>query len=192
MKRIGAVILAAGASARLGQPKQLLRLNGEVLLRRIARFAIEARCAPVVVVLGAVLDPCRDVLRDLDTRTVVNNRWPEGIGSSISVGVTALVEADVDSALLAVCDQPRISADALRRLIESHPGHGITAARYAATLGTPAIFSRHYFPLLCELSGEIGAKRLIHQHESEVTPLDLPEAETDIDSIADWDVINSQ
>ena len=61
--------------------------------------------------------------------------------------------------------------------------------RGAATLGTPAIFSRHYFSALRELAGDIGAKRLIRQHESEVTSIDLPEAATDIDSIADWDKI---
>lgn len=184
MMRIGAVILAAGGSSRLGQPKQLLVLDGEPLLRRIARSAVETGASPVVVVLGAVLDPCRNALEGLDVRMVENPRWQDGMGTSVAAGVAAL--GNVDAAMLLVCDQPGITLAALRRLIAAFTGPHVIAARYAGTVGTPAIFPSTHFSALCELSGDTGARRLLRQNGGDVIVLDLPEAELDVDTEGDW------
>jgi molybdenum cofactor cytidylyltransferase len=189
MKAIGAVILAAGASTRLGRPKQLLRLEGEELLRLTACRLIDVGCMPVVVVLGAFVAACRAVVVDLKVEIVVNDRWREGMGSSIAAGIAAVAEAGADAALIAVCDQPRLSVPVLQRLAAAYPGRGIVASKYDATLGTPAIFAAEYFPALRRLSGKSGAKQLIRQHESDVVAVDMPEAATDIDSAGDWEAL---
>ena len=187
MKRIGAVILAAGSSTRLGRPKQLLPLDGEPLLRVITRRAIVAGFAPVVVVVGAEEESCRAAVAGLGARIACNSRWAEGVGTSVAAGVAALAEGEVDAALLAVCDQPRLSVEALRRLLAAFRDGGMVAARYAQTLGTPAIFAAEYFPALRTLAGDSGAKQLLCEHSAEVVAIDLPEAETDIDLASDWE-----
>ncbi len=186
MKAIGAVILAAGGSTRLGRPKQLLRLEGEELLRLTACRLIDVGCMPIIIVLGAFVAECRAVVADLKVEVVVNNRWSEGMGTSIAAGISAVAEAGADAAMIAVCDQPRLSGQALQRLVAAYPGHGIVAAKYGATLGTPAIFAAEFFPALRLLSGERGAKQLIRLHEADVVAVDTPEAETDIDTSDDW------
>ncbi|OAI43270.1 hypothetical protein AYO41_02310 [Verrucomicrobia bacterium SCGC AG-212-E04] len=185
MKRIGAVILAAGGSARLGRPKQLLVLDGETLLRRIARGAIDAGANPVIVVLGAVVGPCRATLEGLDVRVVENPAWREGLATSLAAGVAALGE--VDGALLLLCDQPSITPDTLRRIMAAFAGDRIVAAGYAGTVGTPAIFPSEHFSALGGLTGDAGAKRLLQRHERELIVVDLPEAVVDIDSAGDWE-----
>src|SRR5438045_3195305 len=87
---IAAVILAAGASSRLGKPKQLLGFRGHSLLRRAAEAALSAGCQPVVVVLGACLEPSVRELAGLPVQVVENREWQEGIGSSVRTGVEAL------------------------------------------------------------------------------------------------------
>src|SRR5438270_454039 len=112
-EKIGAVILAAGSSSRLGQPKQLLRFGGETLVRRAAQTALDAGCLNTVVVLGAHADLVKDELRDLAVFAVENRRWSDGIGSSICCGVRALLDRwpESESVVLMVCDQPLISAE---------------------------------------------------------------------------------
>ena len=185
MRRIGAVILAAGGSARLGRPKQLLILDGETLLRRIARGAVEAAASPVIVVLGAVLGPCRATLEGLDVRVLENPAWREGLATSLAAGVAALGE--VDGAMLLLCDQPGITPAALRRLVAAFTDDRIVASGYAGTVGTPAIFPSAHFPALRELTGDAGAKRLLQRPEQELIVVDLPEAVVDIDSAGDWE-----
>lgn len=181
---MGAVILAAGESSRLGRPKQLLLLDGETLLHRAARQAIEAGCTPVVVVLGAVVAPCREALAGLDVRAVVNDRWPQGVGTSVSAGVSAL--GATDAALLLVCDQVRVTTQDLQRLTASAFDAGIVASSYAGVLGTPARFSKHYFPRLRELNGEIGARSLFREYAGDIVTIKLDGGTSDIDSEADW------
>jgi molybdenum cofactor cytidylyltransferase len=189
MSQIGVVILAAGEAVRLGKPKQLIEFKGEPLLRRAAKSVIAAGLTPIVV-LGAILEPCHEVLRDLDATIVQNDRWRDGIASSIVAGLSAAEQRGVDAVLLMVCDQPRISAESLRRVIEAYPGHGIAAARYGGTFGTPAIFSSKFFSALRTLSGDRGAKAIIQSSSSEVVMVDLPEAAFDVDSAADLDEMN--
>ncbi len=109
------------------------------------------------------------------------------MGTSVSVGVAALAAAGADAVLMVVCDQPRLTVDALQRLMAANPGHGIVVARYGGTVGVPAIFSAAYFPKLRELAGDVGARSLIRQHEADVVAVDLPEAADDFNSAADWE-----
>ena len=106
--KTGAVIVAAGASARLGQPKQLVEIDGKPLLVRVVESIRDSLDGPVVVVLGANETIIGEVLVGLDVYTVLNPDWESGMGSSIAVGVRHLLEQndDLSGILVSVCDQP--------------------------------------------------------------------------------------
>lgn len=186
--RLGAVILAAGASSRMGQPKQLLLLGGRTLLQRTADACLEAALWPVVVVLGSQAADIRPTLARLPLLVVENPAWPEGMGSSVGPGLELLERFSrrLDGVVLAVCDQPGFSADALARLREAwvaEPG-GVAAARYAGRLGTPAIFHRRHFAQLRALQGDQGARDLLRQPQ--VAACDLPGLARDLDTPEDY------
>ncbi|HKG12318.1 MAG TPA: NTP transferase domain-containing protein, partial [Pyrinomonadaceae bacterium] len=94
---VGAVILAAGSSSRMGSPKQTLQYGGESLLRRAALAALGAGCRPVIVVTGANAELSRRELDGLDVREVLNTLWETGMASSVRAGVEGLVGADADA-----------------------------------------------------------------------------------------------
>ncbi|HEX2917812.1 MAG TPA: NTP transferase domain-containing protein, partial [Edaphobacter sp.] len=103
--RVAAVVLAAGASQRLGTPKQLVRIGGETLVERTVRICREAGCDPVVVVLGAAADQVRSACSLDDAMLVMNRHWQEGMASSIAQGVSAL-DVNVDGCVITTCDMP--------------------------------------------------------------------------------------
>jgi molybdenum cofactor cytidylyltransferase len=184
-KNCAAVLLAAGASTRLGQPKQLVLLNGESLLRRTARLALEAGCSPVFVVLGFQPQQMRPELETLPVQITVNPQWQEGMGSSLRCGMTALCEArpQPQAVLVLVCDQPRLSLNHLQELLARHKAVAtlITASVYATRTGVPAIFSASLYPELLATAGEQGARNLIRAHAAEVQGIPWPEGELDLD-----------
>ncbi len=173
-----AIILAAGGSSRLGQPKQLLLIDGESLVRRTARMAVEAGCASVFVVLGCDAARMQPELEDLSIGVIHNPDWQNGIASSITTGVAALTarEPAVNNLLILVCDQSRLTTALLKELIDKHRSERatITASAYAGTTGVPAIFSRAIFPELAALSGDEGARRLIARHCNESSYRGVP------------------
>ena len=192
--RIAAVVLAAGASVRLGRPKQLVRIGqsggggGESLLRRAVRLALEAGCAPVVVVLGFEAERMRAELEGLaatQVRAVVNAEWAEGMGSSLRCGVEAVrgMEPIADALLVLVCDQPRLTVEHLRRLLERHrEGRAaITASVYAGKTGVPAVFRQELFGELAGLEGDRGARELIRSHAGAVEGTPWAEGSVDLD-----------
>lgn len=160
--KIAAVLLAAGASRRLGHPKQLLQLDGEALVRRAARLALEAGFQPVLVVLGAHASVISPSLEGLAVTLLQNGGWEEGLASSIRVGVAAL-PGDAAGAAFLVCDQPALDLDLLldlrRRFVEdpSRPA----ACAYGGSAGIPAVFPRADFATLSSLQGDTGAKALL-------------------------------
>lgn len=183
--KIGAVILAAGSSSRLGQPKQLLQYEGQTLVRRAAQAAFEAGCDPVVVVVGAEGEKVAAALRDLTVMFVPNEDWQRGMGTSIRAGVDRLRESD--AVLLLVCDQPKVDAGLLRELIaqQEQTGRSMVATSYAGTQGVPALFTQACFEQLLSLGHETGAKTLLLARPAEVAAVEFPPAAWDIDTPAD-------
>jgi molybdenum cofactor cytidylyltransferase len=179
---VAAVLLAAGASTRMGAPKQLIEIDGKSMLRRAAEAVIATGCDPVIVVLGANAEVLREHLAGLPIRLVINERWQEGMASSIRAGLV-----DTDAALITLCDQPFVHAANLIALIElfRNSGKPIAAARYGGNLGVPAIFARALFPELLALTGDMGARRVIAAHADQVAALDLPDAAIDLDTPLD-------
>jgi molybdenum cofactor cytidylyltransferase len=186
---VGAVILAAGASTRMGVPKQLLHFGGETMLRRAASVAIEAGCRPVVVVTGANARASREALRGLDVREAENQHWKSGISSSVRVGIEALVTASPQTAatVLMLCDQPFVTREIIARLVAAYraTGRSIVASRYGGSYGVPALFDKIHFAELTTHEGDSGAKQIIRKHLPKVHLLSFPEGEIDIDTPED-------
>jgi molybdenum cofactor cytidylyltransferase len=185
---IPAIILAAGASTRLGQPKQLLRLAAfgeEPLLDRAVRLAHEAGAGTVFVVLGAHAEEIRQKAKLLDCTIIFNPEWQEGIASSLRAGIRAVEEREGDAAaaLLMVCDQPALSADHLRRLLTAQAAASgcAIASEYAGHLGVPAVLPREMFPLLLTSTGDQGARAILRK-ASRIESIAFEHGEWDIDS----------
>lgn len=183
-----ALVLAAGASTRMGRAKQVLELGGTPLVRRAAAAALSAGCAPVVVVLGANAALVASALRGLDVEPVVNRAWQRGIGSSIGTGIATLARHGVGAALITLADQPLVGPETLARLLAARhaAGKSIAAARYAGTVGVPACFARALFPVLCALDGARGCKPVLGAHAHDTVLVDCPEAAIDVDTPGDF------
>jgi molybdenum cofactor cytidylyltransferase len=187
---VAAIILAAGASRRLGQPKQLVVLAGEALLERALRLAKEANASPVLVVLGANFAPiCASIPLD-KAIPVLNDQWEQGMASSIHVGLHELDVRAPESpgSLIMTCDQPRLTSDHLRALIASftaQPDPAIVASFYANTPGIPAVFPRAVFSSLHALRGDKGARSLLVKPPCPVVTIPFEGGEVDIDLPAD-------
>ena len=188
----GIVILAAGASSRLGQPKQLLDWHGQPLIRHLAGVALNADLGPVTVVLGAVDQLCREALSGLDITVIHHADWASGMGGSIAAGVTTMMDRELDGVIVMLCDQPFVDAALLQNLKMKCESSGaeIVASRYQNQLGPPAIFSAKRFDQLLSLQGKGGAKSIINS-ESSATWIDAPQAATDIDTPDEWSRISS-
>lgn len=186
---VGAVILAAGSSSRMGRPKQIIQFRGESLLRRAVLAALAGGCAPVVVVTGAYGELSRRELEGLDVREVFNPRWQTGMASSIRVGLSTLLAADpnASAAVFLLCDQPHVNPDIISRLVEAHrvTHSPIIASSYADSFGVPALFHRICFAELARLEGSAGAKHLIERHASDARFMPFRGGEVDLDTPED-------
>ncbi|HEV7843024.1 MAG TPA: nucleotidyltransferase family protein [Pyrinomonadaceae bacterium] len=199
---IGIIVLAAGASSRMGEPKQLLRYEGETLLRRAARAALETQHRPVVVVLGSHADVMQEEIAALDALPVVNQLWHEGMSSSICCGLqralAAIAPDGIEAAILMLCDQPFVRSNVIRRLVDAYRVRPtlLVASEYEAdgkkTLGVPALFSRALFPELMALRGAEGAKRIIERHGAEAASVAMPEAAFDVDTPGDYRALSNR
>ena len=106
--KIGAMLLAAGGSSRLGQPKQLLRFHGTTLLRHTAEMLTKTSCWSIVVVLGADFEAANAELAGLEIHTAINENWQTGMSSSIKCGLTSLIntEPELDGVVIALYSPP--------------------------------------------------------------------------------------
>jgi molybdenum cofactor cytidylyltransferase len=191
MNKVGIIVLAAGSSSRLGRPKQLLPFGGKTLVAHAVAEALEADLGPVVVVTGALHSEICLALSGQPVEIIHNPHWETGMASGIVSGLrAALVGApELKAVMLAVCDQPYISADLFRSMISMYTtsGTGIVACGYANTRGTPVLFDGQYFALLSELSGEGGAKQLLRRFGGDVGVVAFPKGEVDIDTEDDFE-----
>lgn len=177
------VVLAAGASTRLGEPKQLVRLDGRPILHTVVSRAAALAGHAVTVVLGAHARELAQLLRHSPASVIVNRQWREGLGSSIRAGVAALPPA-CDAVLLLLADQVAVTADDLKRLASAWKGQDgvIAASLYSGTVGVPAIFPRWCFSDLMALRGDHGAKSVLHRHSDRLVRVPMPEAAIDLDT----------
>jgi len=184
---VAAIILAAGASRRLGQPKQLVGFGGEALLERALRLAKEAGASPVLAVLGANFAPICASIPFNEAIPVFNEKWEHGMSTSIHAGLN---EADVRApeavgALVMACDQPHLSASHLKSLLQAFAAAQteptIVASNYSGTYGIPAVFPRSAYPKLHALHGDKGARSLLAKPPCRIVAVSCSGCEIDID-----------
>ena len=173
MCNVAVIILAAGASTRLGQPKQLLQFDGRSLLRHAVETALQSLCRPVIVVINERLE---HDLQGYPVMIVANPDAGEGIASSIRIGVKAVPDFSAGAVIMLV-DQPLVTPELIKELASSK---SMAGARYNNALGVPAFFPRRYFPELLALEGDCGAKGILKKHKAEA--IEFPDGAVDIDT----------
>src|SRR5665213_1527151 len=188
----GIIILAAGSSSRLGQPKQNLAFKGQTLLQRAIDAALGSACRPVIVVLGANIETIKPTIADKPVHIASNQDWSEGMASSIRLGVTELkkVQPGADSVILMLCDQPFVTSVILDQLVQSKSKKGIVACGYNDTIGVPVLFDEFYFDDLRSLKGQEGAKNFLLKYPDAVTEVSFPLGSIDIDTVKDFKKIS--
>lgn len=185
----GLIILAAGESKRLGEPKQNLLFLDKTLLQRSVETACETNCSPVLVVLGANYDLIYPRIPQDKVKILHNPEWREGLASSIRVGIAALAEIDeIDSVVIMLCDQPFVTSALIDELIRKQQltGKAIVACAYKQTVGVPVIFQRALFNELLLLQGDEGAKKLLKSHPDDIESLPFEGGSIDIDTTEDF------
>ena len=189
--QIATLILAAGASSRLGEPKQLLLENGQPLVRRMAQMAIDFNAGPIVVVTGANAEAVTEALHDLRVRHVLNPDWQSGMASSLKIGVETLEKTFPEAILVLLTDQPYVTRALLEQLAEQATSthKAIIASQYGDVLGVPILFRPAFFDALKSLSGDTGARQLVRNHPDEVASVSFEEGIIDLDTpddVAKW------
>ncbi len=192
----GIIILAAGNSSRLGSPKQLLTFSGKTLLETTINAAEQSSFAPIVLVLGAYANEILEANPNLNINYIINNSWQQGMSSSIVAGLTKMIELEpaTENLVIAVSDQPFISAAIFSALLENHTNTGkpIIASKYTETIGTPVLFNQKYFEQLMSLEGNSGAKQILTQYADEVSTVPFEMGDIDIDTETDYKNLTQQ
>jgi molybdenum cofactor cytidylyltransferase len=169
MRKVGAIVLAAGASTRfragggLGATKLVAKLAGKPIVRRVAEAALAAKARPIVVVTGYARDSVEGALADLDVQLAFNPKFASGLASSLSVGLSAM-PSDVAGALVLLGDMPEIEARLIDALIEAflaREGALAAAPLSEGRRGNPVLLGRGLFEAAMRLKGDEGARRLI-------------------------------
>ncbi len=184
------LLLAAGSSSRMGQPKMLLDFNGKTLLQHIIDEVKQLNDVSLLVVTGCYHHLLKEILQAQQIPFVQNQQWEEGMGTSIHKGMLYLQEhySDADNVMVLVCDQPYISSSLLQAMIDAKQstGKGITACSYNDITGTPVLFDKKYFNQLAMLHGSYGAKKMMQQFSDDIYPVSFPAGAIDIDTPDDY------
>jgi molybdenum cofactor cytidylyltransferase len=194
MQRIGLMLLAAGSSSRLGQPKQLLPYQGRTLLRHAAEVAAASGCAPLVLVTGALHEELLPEVEGLPFYVVRNEDWQQGLSTSIQAGLDVLEmqteAAPLAAAIVMLCDQPLLSAEVLQQLVNQfqNTGQPLVACGYSDARGVPALFGRALFPALHALRGPAGARDLLRQYAA-LPAVEFPGGVVDVDTLAQYQAL---
>ena len=186
---IAGLVLAAGAGTRFGGVKQLAELDGRPLLEHALRAMAAAPVDRVVVVLGSGAD---EIVAGVDLHgadPLVCPRWEKGQAASLACGLAALVEAD--AVVVTLGDQPRMSTDAIRRVIERRNGAAAVRATYAGRPGHPVLLESELFDRLRDVSGDLGARNLLMSVQVHDVPCDDLGGGEDVDTPAELDALRA-
>jgi len=194
--KTGIIILAAGNSSRLGQPKQLLAFKDTTLLKNTIETASLLPNVIILVVIGFNHQQIEKELNTSKTKISFNENWESGMSSSIVKGLNdlLLINPDIENCIISVCDQPFISHSVFENLLKEYNKYekGIVASAYAETLGTPVLFDKKYFNELLGLKGQEGAKKIINQFLSDSVAVPFEKGNIDIDTPEDYNKLISE
>ena len=187
MHRISGVVLAAGASTRMGTQKLVLTLGGEPIIRRTVRHVADAGFDDILVVLGHEHERVLEALEGLPIRHAVNAEYQTGMGSSFRTAVEQLSQSD--AAMFALGDQAFVTSREYRALLDAYrrqPDQPVVSVRYGEVTAPPHLFRRTLFPELAALTH--GARSVLDRHRHEMTILEFPpDLLQDIDTPEDYD-----
>lgn len=188
---VSIIILAAGASSRMGAPKQLLLVEGKTLIKRISEMALDTPCHPIVTVLGSNRALIRKELEKMPITVIDNPQWEKGISSSIKMGLVGayMTQKEIDAAIFLTVDMPFVSVDLINSMIEKatkNPDSQIVACSYENQVGIPVLFKRTLFNDLLELKGDEGAKKVVLKNKKSTLLIDFPEGKFDLDTIDEY------
>ena len=187
-ERVGVVILAAGRGSRFGEdaPKTLARLGRRPLVTHAVAAATTSGLRPVVVVVGCQAADVAAAAGAL-AEVVENPDWESGMSTSLRAGLATLIaDPTVTAVAVALADQPRIGADAYRRLAAAHrEGAQLAVATYGGRRGHPVLIGRAHFDDAMHMTGDEGARSLLAAHDVVEVPCDGTGDATDVDTPAD-------
>lgn len=187
--KIAIILLAAGGSTRLGRPKQLLEINGEILIQRIYKICTQSQADVVVVVTGSNHNEVEKVIQPAHPVITYNKNWKNGMMSSIQAGLEDILlkQPDTAAVLIVLCDQYFINISLLNTIIQQFKQSDSLAVccSYDNTIGVPALYSATLFHKLLISNDKKGAKKLLLslQQTKNVKVLDFPKGKYDIDTI---------
>lgn len=192
----GIIILAAGNSSRLGQPKQLLAFKDTTLLKNTIEAASLLPNVIVLVVVGSNHQQIKKELNSSKIKISFNEDWESGMSSSIVKGLNdlLLINPQIENCIISVCDQPFISHSVFENLLKEYTktGKGIVASAYSETVGTPVLFNKKYFKDLLGLKGHEGAKKIINQYLNDSVAVPFEKGNIDIDTPEDYNKLISE
>jgi molybdenum cofactor cytidylyltransferase len=187
--KISTIILAAGESSRLGQPKQLLTYENQTLIERIISITKTIDFEKTIVVLGAFAKQIEPILAATNVDIVINENWQNGMSSSLKKGLENTKKSDAILVLLS--DQPFVNSELIHQLIEKgkRSDFPIIATKYQGVFGVPALFKKIIFEALENLNEQVGAKKVIKNYakNNQVGFVSFEKAAIDIDTIEDYD-----
>jgi len=188
--RVSAVILAAGSSTRMGVPKQLLQLDGKPLLEHVLAHVRESQITEIVLVLGHAAETIRKQIQLRETRVVTNENYPDGMGSSLQAGISA-VDAEAQAAVIVLADQPFVRASTLDKLISEHTRSGaqIVIPTFRGFRGNPVLLDRSMFREVMRLRGDVGCRAIFGNHLEGIVklPVEDPGILLDMDRLSDYE-----
>ena len=183
------LILAAGSSSRLGQPKQLLKFHGTTLIRHIVLEALKSGVGKITVVTGHNAEQISAEIADLQVSHFYNKEWKEGLGASIRNGLSFITAKNpqLNAVIIAMVDQPFVDSDHLRKLADTYdPSRPmIIASAYSGTFGVPVLVDSFYFKELKSLKGDEGGKKIFAAYLENIVEIPFFGGAIDIDEKKD-------
>jgi molybdenum cofactor cytidylyltransferase len=192
--KVVGLVLAAGSSTRMGRNKLLLDLDGEPLVRRAVRAALEAGLDEVLVVLGHEAERVQEVLAGLRCRTVLNPDHAQGVRLSLQAGVRAVAD-QAGAVVVVLADMPFVTAPMIRTVVERYRAGAapLVVSEYGDVNAPPTLYDRSLFPELLTMTGEGCGKQVVRRHHQEAAIVHWPEvALSDIDVPDDYARIRAQ
>ncbi len=189
------LILAAGASSRMGQPKQLLPLQEQTVVERVVTTCMDSGLGTVTLVLGAHAEEVQALVRSQAVEAVVHRDWEEGMGSSLAAGIRHILSTHKPEHLMVVLgDQVALTGASLQTLYRVYlqSPKSMAISTFAGVAGPPAVFSSRWYEFLSKLSGDAGAKPVISTHQEEVLRVPLAVAAVDLDTPSDYEAFIRQ
>ncbi|TJY34659.1 nucleotidyltransferase family protein [Pontimicrobium aquaticum] len=194
-KNIATLIMAAGSSSRMGQPKQLLPWNNTTLIENAITNALQLDTSKTIVVLGANSEQIISKIESYPIEIIHNPNWEKGLGNSIAFGVNHIKNNNpIDGVLVVLADQPLIHSSYLKEVVSVFNAnkHQIIATKYPnGKSGVPALFDTFYLEELSIIDGDKGAKAILEKYADSVITIQLDTSILDVDTEEDYNKLKS-